>query len=253
MPERLSGPPGSFRPSFAVFFLVGFRLPIYLAIVSLAHALHFYRRSREREHRSLELTASLAQARLEALKMQIQPHFLFNALNAISALVHKDPEAADEMIGALSDFLRLTLESSGEQELPLRRELEFVERYLAVEKVRFGERLRFSIEAAPDTMAALVPALLLQPLVENAVRHGLEPQLRPGTLSIRAQREGDALLLSITDDGAGLPKTHPSREGIGLANTRARLRELYGDRARLELRNEKGVSVRIALPYRVVA
>ncbi len=177
MPPR--GPERSQRHNpFPFFFLIGFRLPVYFAIVSVAHAVHFYRRSQVRERRSLELEASLARARLEALKMQLQPHFLFNSLNAIAELVHKDADAADEMLGALSDFLRLTLESAGEQELPLRRELEFVERYLAIEKVRFGERLHFSIEVPPEALPALVPALVLQPLVENAVPTG--PSRRAG-------------------------------------------------------------------------
>jgi LytS/YehU family sensor histidine kinase len=229
-------------------------VPIYLALVSLAHALHFYRRSQERERRSLELSASLARARLEALKLQLQPHFLFNSLNAIAALVHKDANAADEMLGALSDLLRLTLESSGEQEMPLRRELEVVERYLAIEKVRFGDRLTFSIDAAPDTLSALVPALVLQPLVENAVRHGLEPQRRRGELSIRAARENSVLRLIVEDNGGGLPETSTPREGVGLANTRARLRELYGDAATLELvSGTAGVSVKVTIPFHTAA
>ena len=241
------GPPWG---PFGILGLSGLHVPIYLALVSLAHALHFYRRAQERERRSLELSASLARARLEALKMQLQPHFLFNSLNAIAALVHKDANAADEMLGALSDLLRLTLESSGEQELPLRRELEVVERYLAIEKVRFGDRLNFAIDAAPETLPALVPALVLQPLVENAVRHGLEPLRRPGELTIRAERDGAVLRLLVTDNGAGLRAPSTPREGVGLANTRARLRELYGDAAALDLiSSEEGLTVRIAIPF----
>ncbi len=234
------------RPPFNALFLIGFRLPIYLAIVSVAHAMLFYRRSQERDR----LEASLARARLEALKMQLQPHFLFNSLNAIGALVHKDPDAADEMLAALSDLLRLTLETSGEQELPLRRELEFVERYLAIEHVRFGDRLRFEVDVAPETFAALVPTFLLQPLVENAVRHGLEPRSGAGVLMIRARRVGGTLRLSVTDNGIGLPNGKPEREGIGLSNTRARLRELYGGAASLELRNADGLLVEVTVPFR---
>lgn len=246
---RLRSPSPPRRNPFSAFFLIGFRLPIYLAIVSLAHALHFYRRSKDRERRSLELEASLAKARLEALKMQLQPHFLFNSLNAIAELVHHDPKAADEMITALSHLLRLTLETSGEQELPLRRELEFVERYLAIERVRFGERLHFSLEIAPDTQTALVPTFLLQPLVENAVRHGLAPHPHAGRVTVRAHREDDRLHLSVSDDGVGLPASPKIREGIGLANTRARLRELYDGHASLELRAETGLHVSITLPF----
>lgn len=249
-PQRPPGPPGGKWGPFGWFGMVGFRLPIYFAVASAAHAFLFYRRSQERERRALELTAGLAQARLEALRMQLQPHFLFNALNAIAALVHKDPEAADEMLGALSDLLRLTLETSGEQELPLRREQQLMERYLAIEKVRFGDRLQFVTDIQPDTQAALVPAFLLQPLVENAVRHGLEPRPCPGQLEVRAYREGSTLHITVKDDGVGLPKEAPLREGIGLANTRARLRELYGDAARMELNSDHGLTVAISLPYR---
>ncbi len=241
------------RSPFRSFFLLGFRFPIYLAIVSVAHALYFYRRSKDRERRSLELQAGLARARLEALKMQLQPHFLFNALNAIAALVHKDPEAADEMLAALSDFLRMVLETSGEQELPLRRELELVERYLAIEHARFGDRLHFHMDVAPEAEPALVPAFLLQPLVENAVRHGLEPRPGAGSLSIRARRENGTLHLTVSDDGVGLPEQRPAREGIGLVNTRARLRELYHGAARLELTSGAGVTVDITLPFRPAA
>jgi LytS/YehU family sensor histidine kinase len=232
--------------------VLAFRLPVYLAIISVAHALYFYRRSQARERHGLELEAGLAKARLEALQMQLQPHFLFNSLNAIAALIHKDPDAADEMVAALSDFLRLTLENRTAQELPLRRELEFVERYLAIEKVRFGERLQFVIDTPSDTLLALVPALVLQPLVENAVRHGLEPKMGGGSLTITARRSDEELVLTVEDNGAGFHGKTPS-EGIGLVNTRARLGELYGDAARLEMRNGDGVEVRITLPYHTVA
>jgi two-component sensor histidine kinase len=251
-----SGPPRSSRwrgpdrdSPFRFFFLFGFRFPIYLAIVSVAHALYFYRRSKERERRSLELQASLARARLEALKMQLQPHFLFNAMNAIAALVHKDPEAADEMLAALSDFLRLVLATSGEQELPLQRELELVERYLAIEHARFGDRLSYQVDVPAELQPALVPAFLLQPLVENAVRHGLEPRPGAGSVSIRARRDNGHLHLEVADDGVGLPDQLPAREGIGLVNTRARLRELYQGNAQMELRSGQGVTVEITLPY----
>lgn len=237
-------------PSFGVLFLIGLRLPVYLAILSIGHAAHFYRRSQERERRALELSASLARARADALKMQLQPHFLFNALNSIAELVHRDAQAADAMIGALSDLLRLTLETSGEQELPLRRELDVVERYLTIEQVRFQDRLRVEMDIAPDTAAALVPNFLLQPLVENALRHGLQPQSTPGLLTLRARREGEQLRIEVADNGVGLQTEMPSREGIGLNNTRARLRELYGDRASLELHSENGVQVIVTLPFR---
>jgi two-component sensor histidine kinase len=243
------GGPGQRSPSFGIFMRATMHLPVYVALVGIAHALYFYRRSQERERRALEMAAGLTQARLEALKMQLQPHFLFNALNSIAALVHKDPDAADEMLSALSELLRLTLETSGEQELPLRRELQFVERYLAIEHARFGDRLQFEMEIAPDTAEAQVPTFLLQPLVENAVRHGLEPRSGEGLLRITTIRDADRLIVTVRDNGAGLPAERPEREGIGLANTRARLRELYGDRASLELRNAGGLAVIVTLPF----
>lgn len=241
-------PPGLF-PADMLFFL-GFRLPIYLAIVSIAHALCFYRRAQERERRTLSLQAGLAKARLSALRMQLQPHFLFNSLNAIAELVHKDPDAADDMLVALASLLRLTLETSGEQELPLSRELEFVKRYLAIEHVRLGDRLQVAFDLAPETQEALVPAFLLQPLVENAVRHGLEAQAEPGRLRISAIRRGSDLLLTVFDSGPGLRADKPLREGIGLANTRARLDELYGAAGTLELRMAEGFAVEVTIPFR---
>lgn len=224
-------------------------LPVYLVLLTVAHALYFYKRGQERERQTLELTAGLAQAKLDALKSQIQPHFLFNALNSIAALVHKDPGAADEMIGALSEFLRCTLAGSARQEVPLLEELEFVRRYLAIELVRFGDRLRCEQDVPPETFGALVPMLILQPLVENAVRHGLSTLSGPAQLTIRARRERDMLRIVITDNGPG-PGSETA-EGIGLANTRARLRELHGDRARVEIRTDGGCTVELSLPFRI--
>ncbi len=239
-----TGRPGA-RPNHRpwMFAILFFRVPIYLAVISVAHALFFYRRSLDREH-------SLSQANLAALRMQLQPHFLFNSLNAIAALVHLDPDAADEMLVALSSLLRLSLETSGEQLLPLSREVEFVRRYLSIEHIRFGDRLCFAFEIAPDTQAALVPAFLLQPLVENSVRHGLEPHGGPGVVKINAHRDGANLRLSVSDNGIGIPAHQPLREGIGLSNTRARLRVLFAGDARLELQDGEGLTVNITLPFR---
>ncbi len=239
-------------PGGAFSARVRVNLPIYWIIVSVAHALLFYRRAQERERKAFELAAGLAQAKLQALRMQLQPHFLFNTLNAISTLVHRDARAADEMIGNLSDFLRLTLETADQQEVPLRQELDFLDRYLAIEQVRFGDRLRVTREIAPEVLSALVPSLILQPLVENAIRHGLEPSRQTGLLTITASRQGQVLRLVVRDNGVGLKSklSSNSREGIGLANTRARLRELYGDAAGLELKGgpEGGLAVELTLP-----
>ncbi len=223
-------PPGGLPglPGGALSARARLNVPVYWVVVCGAHALMFYRRSQDRERRSLELAASLAQAKLQALRMQLQPHFLFNTLNAISTLVHRDANAADEMIGNLSDFLRLTLEHADRQEIPLSEELEFVRRYLAIEQVRFGERLKVEIEVPAEVLSFPVPALILQPLVENALRHGLEPKTGGGLLRISAQHSNEWLQLSVMDNGRGLPATPPQRTGIGVANTRERLRERYG-------------------------
>ena len=243
--QPMDSQPPPFRPPLRRWFfgVLFFRLPIYLAIVSVAHSIYFYRRSLERD-------SSLTKARLEALKMQLQPHFLFNSLNAIAELVHKDPDVADEMLTALSSLLRLSLETSGEQLLPLRRELEFVESYLAIEHVRFGDRLRFKLDVPLETQNALVPAFLLQPLVENAVRHGLEPRAGAGLLLVSAHRSGASLQLCVSDNGVGLSGEKPLREGIGLSNTRARLSALFDGAASLEFHRGEGLTVNVTLPFR---
>lgn len=234
------GPPPPHRWVFGVLF---FRLPIYLTVVSVAHSVYF-------RGRALERDSSLASARLEALKMQLQPHFLFNALNAIAELVHLDPNVADEMLVALSRLLRLSLDTSAEQLLPLRRELELVKSYLAIEHVRFGDRLRFEVDAPPEVQEALTPAFLLQPLVENAVHHGLEPRAGAGVLKIRAVRIGASLRLTVSDNGVGVVAGAPLREGIGIANTRARLHVLFDDAASLFLRSEGGFTAEVTIPFR---
>jgi LytS/YehU family sensor histidine kinase len=225
-------------------------VPIYWVVVSLVHALSYYRRSQERERKALELEARLTDARLQALRMQLQPHFLFNTLNAISTLVHRDPRAADEMIGNLSELLRATLDNS-DQEIPLRQELDFLDRYLEIQQVRFGERLRIEKEIDAAAMDAQVPTFILQPLVENAVRHGVEPQTTPGLVRVVARRDGDALRLAVEDNGTNHKPGPKSREGIGLPNTRARLKEMYGDRGRLTLTSasDGGFKVDLEIPY----
>jgi hypothetical protein len=241
-------PPGMSGPDWFFRHRLPLHLPALFIVLAAAHALYFYKRGQERERQALELAAGLAQARLDALKMQIQPHFLFNALNSIAALVHKDPAAADEMIGALSEFLRCTLAGSARQEVPLLEELEFVRRYLAIELVRFGDRLKCEQTVPPETFGALVPMLILQPLVENAVRHGLSSVTGPALLKISARVEQGMLHLVVADNGPG--PGSKSGEGIGLANTRARLRELHGDKARVELRTDGGCAIEISLPFR---
>jgi signal transduction histidine kinase len=225
-------------------------IPIYWVVVSIVHALTYYRRSQERERKALELEARLADAKLQALRMQLHPHFLFNTLNAISTLVHRDPRAADEMIGNLSELLRATLDTS-EAKIPLRQELGFLDRYLEIQQVRFGERLRIEKEIDAAALEAQVPTLILQPLVENAVRHGIEPQTEPGLVRIVARREGDLLRLTIQNSGLPAKPGPKTREGIGLPNTQARLREMYGDLGRMTLTSgsEGGFTVDLEIPY----
>ena len=194
----------------------------------------------------------LARVEIEALQAQLEPHFLFNTLNAISTLVVERHNAdAARMIARLSDFLRLTLDTADRPEIPVAEELEFVRRYLEIEEVRFGSRLRVTIDAKPEAMSGMVPALLLQPLVENAVKHGVLASEQGGSVSVSAARNNGALVLCVADDGPGMPKG-PIVHGIGLSNTAARLRELYGNDSRFSLApsSPSGLSVTIKIPFR---
>jgi two-component system, LytTR family, sensor kinase len=253
---ELTEGPGSFEfwvafkhALVATFF---FNVLLYWAIISVTHSLRFYRRDREREVRTAELENRLTRARLQALQMQLNPHFLFNTLHAISSLMHKDVESADRMLIRLSDLLRYALESTEEQEVTLRQELDFLERYIEIEKTRFGERLSVEKKIAPETLDGLLPNLLLQPIIENAIQHGIEPHARPGRIELSAARHGDFLQVEVRDNGGGLPKGPRPDEGIGLSNSRARLQQLYGSRARFQLDNAPGggLAVTIVVPWR---
>jgi LytS/YehU family sensor histidine kinase len=211
--------------------------------------------TRQRELRTAQLERGLAQAELRNLRLQLQPHFLFNALNTISSTMYDDPRSADRMIGQLSQLLRLSLRTSHAQEVPLRDELEVLGCYLGLMKARFGNRLRADVVAPSDTLDALVPSLLLQPLVENAIRHGNASHASGGAIEIRVERVGASLLLSVMDDGPGAPAgADVFAQGIGLSATRDRLRLLYGDGHRFDAGNRgPGFAVTIALPYRRAA
>jgi two-component system, LytTR family, sensor kinase len=213
---------------------------------------HYYQRYREREVQTAQLQRQLTEARLDALRMQLNPHFLFNTLHAISALIHDNPDAADRIVARLSELLRLSLDQTKPQEVPLHEEMGFLDRYLEIEQTRFSDRLRVEKKIEPDTGNALVPYLILQPLVENAIRHGIEPREEAGRLSIQARRNNGTLELRVSDNGAGLEaKGGPIQEGIGLSNTRSRLRHLYGTNCRLELNNAVGggLEALIELPF----
>jgi two-component sensor histidine kinase len=254
--------PGEFRPGQPPFrrgdprqplgMRARFNLPIYWIIVSIVNAFTYHRRSQEREHKALELEARLAEAKLQALRMQLHPHFLFNTLHAISTLVHKDPNAADEMIGNLSELLRVTLDTSDQQEVALSKELEFLDRYLEIQQVRFGPRLRIEKQIDAGALQVLVPTLILQPLVENAIRHGLETQPTQGMLTIKAACQGGTLHLTVRDNGGGMKKSSPQQNGIGLANTKARLQALYGNLAQMTITSasEGGCTVALEIPRR---
>ncbi len=233
-----------------------FQFPIYWSIVAIAHAFIFSQRAREREQVALHLETRLAKSRLQALQMQLNPHFLFNTLNSIASLVHENPKASDEMITSLSEFLRLTLKTSDRSEVPLREEMDFLDHYLAIEQIRFGDRLCVEKRVEPALLGAQVPVLILQPLVENAIKHGIEKKLGPGVVTITAQRNGEALHLQVQDNGRGLQTGSVGKisEGVGLSNIRARLRELAGDSAALQISSspEGGFVAEIRLPWRTI-
>jgi len=235
-----------------------FNLAIYAVIVCAWHAWDYYRKFREREAQAAELAGRLAQAQLQALRMQLNPHFLFNTLNAVSSLMLRDVTAANKMISRLGELLRLTLEKNDQQEVPLHQEIEFLRRYLEIEQIRFGERLRLKMEVDPSTLEAAVPNLILQPLVENAVRHAIEPQEAGGQIELRSIRDNGHLVLQVSDDGPGLVQaaaaSGETRERIGLSNTRERLRKLYGQNHRFDLtENAKGgVTARLSIPFHLL-
>jgi len=217
---------------------------IYVAVVAAAHGAGYYQRSRDREH----FEAQLADTRLQLLNMQLQPHFLFNTLNTIAEMVHEDPDKADAMIGGLSDLLRRTLDLGQVQAITLEEEIDLVSRYVEIQRSRFGDRLQVRLTIAPEARRARVPPLLLQPIVENAIRHGLGARLDAGRIEIDAQVQGETLRLVVTDDGPGEGgEVIAGPERIGLGNTRARLEALYGGRARLDLSPVAGRGARVTI------
>ncbi len=227
---------------------------LYWMIIVLQHASAYYRHFQEKALQAAHLETQLAHAQLQALRMQLHPHFLFNTLNAISVLIPKNPEAARDMLRHLSEFLRLTLQNNGAQLIPLETKLEFLECYLQIERARFGDRLIILRDIAGDSLHAQVPNLILQPLVENAVRHGLAAQRGPARLAISARRDNGTLKLQVRDNGRGLATSDNNSHtaGIGLSNTCARLRQLYGDGYRFELSSAEkgGVVATLEIPFR---
>lgn len=238
-----------FRPLMVRTF--PFNLLIYGVIVSVTHALDYYRKYHERTVQALELEKHLTEARLQSLLRQLKPHFLFNALNSIASLMYSDVAAAERMLVRLSELLRLTMNHSGAALTSLREEVDFLKHYLEIEQIRFRDRIRAELAFDDDCLDASIPSMILQPLAENAIRHGIEPRTRQGTVVLSGRREGDELVLTVADDGRGLPEGGPSREGIGLSNTRARLAETFGEAHRFTIANreEGGVLVTIRIPF----
>jgi two-component sensor histidine kinase len=227
----------------------------YWVVIGIAHAVAFYRRQTERELHSARLSASLAEARLQVLRMELNPHFLFNTLNAISGFVYTDPRAADRMIARLGELLRLSLATRNQ--VTLAEELRLLQCYIDIERVRFGDRLRVTTDADDESLSAIVPSLILQPLVENAILHGLQPAGEQGCVNISARVDGDTLDIAVEDDGAGMhaaPDTAKAR-GLGLSNTRARLQATYDTYATLDIqpRSPSGTSVRMRFPFMTTA
>jgi signal transduction histidine kinase len=230
---------------------------VYWSILGVGYALEYYSRYRERELRAAHLESSLARAQLDVLRMQVNPHFLFNTLHTISVLVREhENDSADRMIARLSELLRLSIDLEATHEVPLARELAILDSYLDIQKLRFQERLRVEFAVEAGAREALVPTMLLQPLVENAIRHGLSKRDSGGRIDIRAKRVGDQLEITISDDGPGLPLGFQiGTRGVGLSNTRARLEHLYGSQHIFDLRNqpEGGLSVTVRIPWHVAA
>lgn len=258
-------PPITFRGEITLLFIFGFHTAVvaYWVVLSIQTAFRYYARFQERaraalqsELRASQLEAQVAQARLGALKAQLQPHFLFNTLNAIVVLVRQQKgQQAEETLARFSDLLRAVLADMEAQEVTLARELEYLKLYLSIEQLRFSDRLRVQFDVDPELLDAAVPHMGLQPIVENAIRHGVGARATPGIISIHAQRTGDQLHVTVRDDGPGFTGgCSKGGMGLGLANTRARLKQLYG--AGAELRTETaeagGAVVTLVIPFHVI-
>lgn len=244
----LEHPFRSYYRFFSMYFHVN--LLLMWAVLGGFHGIRIFEKYRKRELEAAQLESRLSQAQNQALRMQLQPHFLFNTLNSISALIHSDGEAADRMLSRLADLLRMTLDSGNSQEISLRQEMAFTDTYLGIEGIRFQDRLRVTREVPAECLEALVPAFILQPLVENAIKHGVADMAEPSTIEIRAAREGEWLALEITDNGRGLAgtlKNAGSKGGIGTQNTLARLELMYGSRHAFTLDSVPGQGTRAAI------
>lgn len=235
-----------------VFSYIDYGVMVYWVLLFMDYSLTYYRKSREQALRSARLETMLTKAQLQALKMQIRPHFLFNTLNAISVLIRKNPETAREMILRLSELLRITLDRELKEEVTLEEEMEFINRYLQIEKIRFEDRLRLQVTIDDAVLHALVPTMLLQPIVENAMRHGAAKQRDATLVEIHAERKNGLLLLRVYDNGPGAPENEII-EGIGFSNIRSRLEQLFGDHHNFSVRNadQGGFQAEITIPFHI--
>jgi two-component system, LytTR family, sensor kinase len=248
-----AGAPDSYHGSLLRFRFVSSLyndLWMYWPVVVIWSLFDYYERYRERDMRAVQLKEKLARAELQALQSQLHPHFLFNTLNSVASLMHEDADAADDMLGDLSMLLRVYLSCNDEQEVPLRRELELLETYVRIQRRRFEDRLSWLRDVPHELLDAAIPALLLQPLVENSILHGIAPRSAPGRMILSARRKGSTLEIELADDGLGLAEDY--KERIGLSNTRSRLRQLYEDRCSFEITGAKsgGTLVKVAIPMR---
>lgn len=251
-------PPGSLLfENFSGKFFDGLYLTViyYLMIISAIQAFVFYQDYRTEKEQKLSVTAQLARAELHALKMQLHPHFLFNTLHSISSLVLEDPPKANAMIARLGDFLRLTLEHSERQLVSLKEEIEFARCYLEIEQERFSDRLQIEFDIATESMTAEIPHLILQPLVENAIQHAVSPRAAGGSIKISAKRFNDTIRIEIADSGEGIKSKNVgvsnNGQGVGLANVRGRLKQLYGANHKFELNNNPagGLTAVLEIPF----
>ncbi len=238
--------------TFIVYFHINFLT--YWAILGIGYGREYYRKFREREVRGAQLRTQLTQAQLQALKMQLHPHFLFNTFNTISSLMHKNVDDVDRVLARLGDLLRYSLHNVGVQEVTLREEMEFLQRYVEIEQTRFENRLKVKISVEPEVLDCKVPNLILQPLVENAIRYAVAPRASGGCIEISARQVIGSLKISVVDDGPGLPEGYDlqAHEGVGLRNSRERLEQLYGENHRFILSNKspEGLEVAIVIPIR---
>jgi sensor histidine kinase YesM len=230
--------------------LAGVNLPVFGAVVLAWYAATYYGELRDRHLKAAELESLLQQTQLQALRSQLNPHFLFNTLHSIAELIHENPKLAEDLILRLGSLLRQALAAPAQHEVPLAEEIAFVRSYVEIEQMRLSHRLQVTWDLSPDALNAKVPAMILQPLIENAIQHGIIPSERPGQLAISARRENGFLHLQVRDNGPGLPAgTDASKTGIGLTNTEARLRQMYGDQHHFEMRNDDGLAVTLKLPF----